>query len=88
MYVCFNGGGGGGAYAFGKIFQPFGHSILLEKIGLLLASVKPKCWTKSFFRESRFSLFSSTCFFTYVEAVFWQSSVSVGFSRFWLCIFP
>ena len=30
--------GGGGAYAFGKIFQPFGHSILLEKIGLLLAS--------------------------------------------------
>ena len=37
MYVCFNGGGGGGsgAYAFRKIFQPFGHSILLEKIGLL-----------------------------------------------------
>ena len=33
MYVCFNGGGGG--EAFGKIFQPFGHSILLEKIGLL-----------------------------------------------------
>ena len=23
MYVCFHGGGGGGAYAFGKIFQPF-----------------------------------------------------------------
>ena len=33
MYVCLNGGRG--AYAFGKIFQTFGHSILLEKIGLL-----------------------------------------------------
>ena len=30
MYVCFNGGGG--AYAFGKIFQPFSHGITLEKI--------------------------------------------------------
>ena len=29
MYVCFNGGG---AYAFGKIFQPFSHGITLEKI--------------------------------------------------------
>ena len=28
-------GRGGGAYAFGKIFQPFGRGILLEKIGLL-----------------------------------------------------
>ena len=39
MYVCFNGGGGGGwgAYinAFWEIFQTFGHGILLEKIGLL-----------------------------------------------------
>ena len=24
-----------GGYGFGKIFQPFGHGILLEKIGLL-----------------------------------------------------
>ena len=33
MYVCFNGGGG--AYAIWKIFQPFGHGILLEEIGLV-----------------------------------------------------
>ena len=32
MYVCFNGGG---ANVFGKTFQPFGHGILLEKMGLL-----------------------------------------------------
>ena len=69
MYVCFNGGGGGGgAYAFGKIFQPFGHSILLEKIGLLFGEWKPKCWTKSFFRESRFSLFFFSMLFYNVQA--------------------
>ena len=30
-------------YAFGKIFQPFDHGILLEKIGLLFGEWKPKC---------------------------------------------
>ena len=66
-------------YAFGKLFQPFGHGILLEKIGLLFGEWKPKCWTKTFYRVSRFLLFSSACFFTYVQAEFWQSSVSAVF---------
>ena len=73
---------GGGTYAFRKIFQPFGHGILLEKIGLLFGEGKPKCWTKYFFRESRFSLFSSLCFFTYVQQSFGKVLLAQTFLDF------
>ena len=54
MYVCFNGGGGGGAYAFGKIFQPFGHGInFARKDRHSLLRVKTQMLDKVFFSESR-----------------------------------
>ena len=75
---------GGGAYAFGKIFQPFA-----RKDRPTLLRVKPQMPDKIFFqRVTVFTFILLHVFFTYVQAEFRQSSASAGFSRFWLCNFP
>ena len=58
MHVCFNGGGGG-AYAFGKIFQPFA-----RKYRPTLWRVKTQMLDKIFFSESHgFHFFLQHAFF-------------------------
>ena len=84
MYVCFNGGGGG-AFAFWKIFQPFGHGILLEKIGLPWR-VKTQILDEIFFqRVTVFTFFSCMLFYICPSRV-WQSSVSAGFFLDFDCV--
>ena len=78
------GCGGGGLCVWENIFQPFP-----RKDRPTLWRVKTQMLDQIFSSESHgFHFFLQHAFFAYVQAEFWQSSVSAGFSRFWLCNVP
>ena len=83
MYVCLNvytGGGGGGGLCVWVNISTVWSRYFARNDRPTLWRVKTQMLDKKFFSESRcFHLFSSACcFFTYVQAEFWQSSVSDG----------
>ena len=80
MYVCFNGGGGLYICVWENISTVWSR-YFARKDRPTLWRVKTQMLDKIFFqRVPLFTFFFSMLFFTYVQAEFWQSSVSAGFN--------